>query len=171
MALAQQHRVDFSRRATVAQRPRRAVATPSALFKKQAAVVVEDKPSKSVKKQAAPEEKPRPKQGAFSQALNALDFTSTRSQKDADLLYEAKYGQRGDDGRMTPAQYQALRRKVIGTARDYWKDWVEEEQVKTVKTYYKPEDAGGTVPYLGVLVGIVVAMLATTVLVVVQTSS
>lgn len=29
---------------------------------------------------------------------------------------------------MTPEQYQALRRKVIGTARDYWKDWVEEEQ-------------------------------------------
>lgn len=43
-------------------------------------------------------------------------------------------------------------------------------QVKTVKTYYKPEDAGGTVPYLGALVGIVVAMLVTTVLVVVQTS-
>lgn len=31
---------------------------------------------------------------------------------------------------------------MIGTAKDYWKDWVEEEQVKTVKTYYKPEDAG-----------------------------
>lgn len=43
---------------------------------------------------------------------------------------QAKYGKRGEDGRMTPEQYQALRRKVIGTARDYWKDWVEEEQGK-----------------------------------------
>lgn len=46
------------------------------------------------------------RQGAISQALNALDFTSTRSQKDADLLYEAKYGKRGEDGKMTPQQYQ-----------------------------------------------------------------
>jgi hypothetical protein len=29
---------------------------------------------------------------------------------------------------------------------------VEEEQVKSVKTYYKPTDAGGTVPYLPLLV-------------------
>lgn len=43
--------------------------------------------------------------------------------------------------------------------------------VKTVKTYYKPDDAGGSVPYLPFLVGVVVAMLATTVVVVLQTSS
>ena len=29
-----------------------------------------------------------------------------RSQKDADLLYEAKYGKRGEDGKMTREQYQ-----------------------------------------------------------------
>lgn len=29
---------------------------------------------------------------------------------------------------------RALRRKIGGTARDYWKDWVEEEQVKNIKT-------------------------------------
>lgn len=39
--------------------------------------------------------------------------------------------------------HRALRRKIGGTARDYWKDWVEEEQVKNIKTYYKPEEAGG----------------------------
>ena len=50
--------------------------------------------------------------------------------QDADLLYEAKYGQRGEDGKMSKEQYQALRRKIGGTAKDYWKDWVEEERVE-----------------------------------------
>lgn len=27
-------------------------------------------------------------------------------------------------GKMTREQYMALRRKIGGTARDYWKDWV-----------------------------------------------
>jgi hypothetical protein len=34
----------------------------------------------------------------MAQTLNAFDFSATRSQKDADLLYEAKYGERGADG-------------------------------------------------------------------------
>ncbi|GFR42074.1 hypothetical protein Agub_g2895 [Astrephomene gubernaculifera] len=152
---------------------RRKVTPPLALFKRSSAVVAEEKPksAKGARKTPAPEENVKAKQGAFSQALNALDFTSTRSQADAELLYEAKYGKRGADGKMTPEQYKALRRKVIGTAQDFWKDWVEEEQVKTIKTYYKPDDAGGTVPYLEVLIGVVVAVLATTVWVVIKTSS
>ncbi|KAG2495366.1 hypothetical protein HYH03_006634 [Edaphochlamys debaryana] len=158
--------------------PTRRTVRPQALFKRSTTTVVEEKPkttkgtTKGTQKSKAPvAEEPRKGPNAFSQALNALDFTSTRSAKDADLLYEAKYGQRGEDGKMTPEQYQALRRKVIGTARDYWKDWVEEEQVKNIKTYYKPEDAGGTVPYLPLLVGVVLAMLATTAYVVLATSS
>ena len=39
--------------------------------------------------------------------------------QDADLLYEAKYGVRAADGKMTREQYAALRRKVGGTAKDY----------------------------------------------------
>ncbi len=31
-----------------------------------------------------------------------------------------QYGKRGEDGKMTPEQYAALRRKVGGTAKDYW---------------------------------------------------
>jgi len=46
-----------------------------------------------------------------------------RSKSDAALLYEAKYGKRDESGKMTPEQYAALRRKVGGTAKDYWKDW------------------------------------------------
>jgi len=34
---------------------------------------------------------------------------------------QAKYGKRGEDGKMSREQYQALRRKVGGTAKDYWK--------------------------------------------------
>lgn len=37
--------------------------------------------------------------------------------------------------------YRALRRKVGGTARDFWKGYIEEEQVKNIKTYYKPGES------------------------------
>lgn len=67
------------------------------------------------------------------------------------------------------AACRALRRKIGGTARDYWKDWVEEEQVKNIKTYYKPGEAAA-VPFLPFLVGVVVAMLAATAYVVAQTA-
>ncbi|KAG2431682.1 hypothetical protein HYH02_013259 [Chlamydomonas schloesseri] len=170
MMALQQQRVAGAQRPQLASRTR--VVKANALFRSKTVVVEEPVTTKGAKGKAkAAEPEPKRKQpSGLSQALNAFDFTSTRSAKDADLLYEAKYGQRGEDGKMTPEQYQALRRKVIGTAKDYWKDWVEEEQVKNVKTYYKPDDAGGTVPYLPLLVGVVVLMLATTVYVVAQTS-
>lgn len=41
-----------------------------------------------------------------------------------------------------------------------------QHQVKNIKTYYKPDDAGGSVPYLPFLVGVVVALLLTTAVVV-----
>ncbi len=47
------------------------------------------------------------------------------------------------------------------------KDWVEEDVVD--KTWYKP-GSGTAVPYLPLLVGVVLAMLATTVFVVSKTS-
>ena len=40
-----------------------------------------------------------------------------RSKSDAELLYEAKYGKRGADGKMSREQYAALRRRVGGTAK------------------------------------------------------
>jgi hypothetical protein len=46
---------------------------------------------------------------------------------------------------------------------------IEEEQVKNIKTYYKPGEAAA-VPYLPFLVSVVVAMLAATVVVVSKTS-
>ena len=63
--------------------------------------------------------------------------------QDADLLYEAKYGQRGEDGKMSKEQYQALRRKIGGTAKDYWKDWVEEERVENSEFWRCPHQSRG----------------------------
>jgi hypothetical protein len=37
----------------------------------------------------------RPKESFMSQTLNAFDFAAVRSKRDAELLYEAKYGERG----------------------------------------------------------------------------
>jgi hypothetical protein len=81
----------------------------------------------------------RKEPGFFSQAVQALDFSEVRASKllqaapqplhhqrrrppsqvrsksDADLLYEAKYGEL-KDGKMSREQYAALRRKIGGTA-------------------------------------------------------
>ncbi|WIA20785.1 hypothetical protein OEZ86_004705 [Tetradesmus obliquus] len=145
-----------------------------ALFGKRAGAAVVEKPKTTkqttTKGKSSSVPKELPKESFMSQTLNAFDFAAVRSKKDAELLYEAKYGERGPDGKMTPEQYQALRRKIGGTARDYWKDWVEEEQVKNIKTYYKPDDKVAAVPYLPFLVGVLVAMLAATAVVVQKTS-
>lgn len=46
------------------------------------------------------------RQSVVSQTINAFDFAAPRSRKDARLLYDAKQGKVGDDGRLTPEQYQ-----------------------------------------------------------------
>jgi len=38
--------------------------------------------------------------------LEAFDFSKTRSKEDARLLNDARYGKRGDDGKMSKEQYQ-----------------------------------------------------------------
>jgi hypothetical protein len=45
--------------------------------------------------------------------MGAMDFAEVRSQSDAELLYDAKYGKL-KDGKMSREQYNALRRKVSG---------------------------------------------------------
>ena len=67
-----------------------------------------------------------------------------------------------------PFCIRALRRKIGGTAKDYWKDWVEVDTFDN--TYHDPEKSSGTVPYLPLLVAVVVGMLAATVAVVEHTS-
>jgi hypothetical protein len=38
--------------------------------------------------------------------LEAFDFSKVRSKEDANLLYEARFGKRGEDGKMSKEQYQ-----------------------------------------------------------------
>ena len=48
--------------------------------------------------------------------LSAFDFSTARSKSDAELLYDARYGEL-KGGKMSPEQYAALRRKIGGTAK------------------------------------------------------
>lgn len=143
---------------------RRTATTITAIYKKKAAA------AKTVEKEA-PAKGKKKEEGMMAQTLNALNFSAVpTSKKDSDLIYEAKYGERGADGKMSREQYAALRRKVVGTAKDYFKDWVEEEQVK-LPTYYKPDDKIAAVPYLPVLISVLLAVLVATVVVVQQTGT
>lgn len=60
---------------------------------------------------------------------------------------------------MTREQYQALRRKIGGTAKDYFKSWiaVDVQEPTAVTT------SAGTVPFLPLLVVVLLAVLGTTV--------
>ncbi|KAH9534965.1 hypothetical protein CY35_17G029900 [Sphagnum magellanicum] len=60
----------------------------------------------------------------FTSITDALDFAETRSEKDAELLNDARRATQSGD-RMSREQYAALRRKIGGTYRDFFKDSVE----------------------------------------------
>jgi len=154
--MMQQQKLSAARASTSAA----AAASPRPAFARPSAVVR----ARAPKPAPAPEEKK--KTSFFAQTISALDFQETRSKKDADLLYDAKYGKRSDDGKMTPEQYAALKRKVGGTAKGFFKEWVEED-VTPVAGF-----AAGSarVPFLPLLVGVVVALLGVTVIVVQRTA-
>lgn len=107
------------------------------------------------------------RQGLLGSVVGSFDFAEVRSKSDAELLYDAKYGTL-QGGKMTREQYQALRRKVGGTAKDYWKDWVEVKGEYTDKGYVS-EDTNAVVG-LPFLLAVVVALLGTAAYVVSQTS-
>ncbi|CAK7339949.1 unnamed protein product [Dovyalis caffra] len=70
------------------------------------------------------EEAKKSKQSLFSSLTEALDFSQVRSEKDAELLDEARENTRSG-GRMTREQYGALRRKIGGTYKDFFKSYIE----------------------------------------------
>ncbi len=108
------------------------------------------------------------KRGSLNRIVGSFDLAEVRSKSDAELLYDAKYGKL-KDGKMSPEQYAALRRKIGGTAKDYWKDWIEVKGEYTDKGYVaKGEETSTNVPALGFLVFVVVALLGTTAAVVTQ---
>lgn len=91
-----------------------------------------------------------------------------QSREDARLLYEASRKVGKDGKKMSKEQYGALRRRIGGTARDYFKDWVDVDGEYTDKGYVSSESS--SVAALPALLGVVVAVLGTAAYVVVATS-
>lgn len=79
--------------------------------------------AKSEEKAEKDESKKR-KQSLFGSVTEALDFSQVRSAKDAQLLDEAREATRSG-GQMTREQYGALRRKIGGTYKDFFKSYID----------------------------------------------
>ncbi|ESQ44454.1 hypothetical protein EUTSA_v10006268mg [Eutrema salsugineum] len=70
------------------------------------------------------EKKKEEETSLFTRLTDALDFSQVRSEKDAELLYEAREATKSG-GKMSKEQYGALRRKIGGTYKDFFKSYVE----------------------------------------------
>lgn len=70
------------------------------------------------------EEEEEEKKSLFTSLTDALDFAAVRSDKDAALLQEARQATKLGE-KMSREQYGALRRKIGGTYKDFFKDSVE----------------------------------------------
>ncbi|KAK9919072.1 hypothetical protein WJX75_009137 [Coccomyxa subellipsoidea] len=90
-------------------------------------------------KQAAPSKlkDTPPKQSFLSGVVEALDFAEARSTNDAKLIYQAKQKKKGQ--RLSPEEARALRRKVGGTANNYFKEWVDVKGKYAEKGYISGE--------------------------------
>ncbi|WOL04845.1 hypothetical protein Cni_G13567 [Canna indica] len=89
------------------------------------------KPSKSTTRavivRAMAEEKSgekKSKQSLFGSITEALDFSQVRSSEDAVLIEEAREATQSGK-KMTREQYSALRRKIGGTYKDFFKSYVD----------------------------------------------
>nr|XP_043606300.1 uncharacterized protein LOC122578407 [Erigeron canadensis] len=71
------------------------------------------------------DEKPKPrKQNLFESVTEALDFAQVRSAEDAQLIEDARSATKSGE-KMNREQYGALRRKIGGTYKDFFKSYVE----------------------------------------------
>ncbi|KAJ9175992.1 hypothetical protein P3X46_014486 [Hevea brasiliensis] len=70
------------------------------------------------------EEPKKSKQSLLSSVTEALDFSQVRSTRDAELLEKARQNTRSGS-RMTREQYGALRRKIGGTYKDFFKSYID----------------------------------------------
>eukprot|EP00250_Pteridium_aquilinum_P008087 c17659_g1_i1 orf=485-1090(-) len=81
--------------------------------------------AKAAEPDLPPASAPSPASSQQNQSLlEALDFSAVRSEEDAQLLEDARSAT-GMGEKMTREQYAALRRKVGGTYRDFFKDSIE----------------------------------------------
>lgn len=78
----------------------------------------------SAKQEKDEEKKREDETSLFTRLTDALDFAQVRSEKDAELLYEAREATKSG-GKMSKEQYGALRRKIGGTYKDFFKSYVE----------------------------------------------
>ncbi|KAL6977548.1 hypothetical protein U1Q18_026346 [Sarracenia purpurea var. burkii] len=70
------------------------------------------------------EDRKKNKQSLFGIVTDALDFSQVRSAEDAQLLEEAREATKSGE-RMSKEQYGALRRKIGGTYKDFFKSYVD----------------------------------------------
>ncbi|BDA47137.1 hypothetical protein COCOBI_09-5920 [Coccomyxa sp. Obi] len=108
-----------------------------------------------------------PKQSFLSGVVEALDFAEARSANDAKLIYQAKQKKKGE--RLTPEEARALRRKVGGTASNYFKEWVD-VQGKYAEKGYVSSQSSSLPPGFAFLLLVVVGMVGALGYVVSQTS-
>ncbi|GAB2226298.1 hypothetical protein Droror1_Dr00022100 [Drosera rotundifolia] len=80
--------------------------------------------AKSGDKEEGKEESKEEKKSLFTSITDALDFAQVRSENDALLLDDAREVTQSGR-RMTREQYGALRRKIGGTYKDFFKSYVE----------------------------------------------
>ncbi|KAL8257418.1 hypothetical protein R6Q59_029459 [Mikania micrantha] len=89
--------------------------------------IVSAKTEKGYKDDDDDDEQQKPKkrkQNLFESVTEALDFAQVRSAEDAQLLEDARSATKSGD-RMSREQYGALRRKIGGTYKDFFKSYVE----------------------------------------------
>ncbi|KAK2390981.1 hypothetical protein P8452_28162 [Trifolium repens] len=75
-------------------------------------------------KQEKKKEEDKDKQSFFTSVTDALDFAQPRSVEDARLIQDAREATKSGE-KMSREQYGALRRKIGGTYKDFFKSYVE----------------------------------------------
>ncbi|KAF5186539.1 Potassium transporter [Thalictrum thalictroides] len=84
----------------------------------------EEKDDDKEPKEEEEKKKKKKLQSVFSSVTEALDFSQVRSSEDAQLIDEARETT-SSGGRMNRKQYGALRRKIGGTYKDFFKSYVD----------------------------------------------
>ncbi|XP_002983307.2 uncharacterized protein LOC9654449 [Selaginella moellendorffii] len=69
-------------------------------------------------------EQKQEKTSLLTSITDALDFSQARSERDADLIDEARQATKSGE-KMSREQYAALRRKIGGTYKDFFKESID----------------------------------------------
>ncbi|KAI7738488.1 hypothetical protein M8C21_016450 [Ambrosia artemisiifolia] len=86
--------------------------------------VLASKTEKGYKDDEEDQKPKKRKQNLFESVTEALDFAQVRSAEDAQLIEDARSATQSGE-KMSREQYGALRRKIGGTYKDFFKSYVE----------------------------------------------